>query len=325
MDFTLSPDQELLVDTARRLLSDECPTALLRAHMDEPAAATPLWEHLREFTALGDGPLTDLVLFLEHTGYVAAPGPFFAVTALYRPLLRATGHDDTRTGTVAISGPDGSMAPHASPVKTFVPEVDRVDVVAIVKPDGAVVLAPAADVPARLVETVDRTRRLFDVDTTAATGEAARVGGDALADWTERAYVALAAELVGTARRMLDMSVAYAKERIQFDVPIGSFQAIQHKLAEMALAVERATSATLYAAMALDEGDADRHRAAHVAKAAAGEAAHRAGKDGIQVHGGIGYTWEHDLHLFIRRAEGSGHWMGTSAWHHDALADLLFA
>ena len=134
---------------------------------------------------------------------------------------------------------------------------------------------------------------------------------------------ALAAEMVGTARRLFDMALAYAKERIQFDVPIGSFQAIQHKLAECSLAVERATAAAQYAAMTIDADDADRHRAVHVAKAAAGTAVTRAAKDAAQVHGGIGYTWEHDLHLFLRHAYGSEHWMGTTEWHHDRLADLL--
>jgi alkylation response protein AidB-like acyl-CoA dehydrogenase len=117
--------------------------------------------------------------------------------------------------------------------------------------------------------------------------------------------------------------LAYAKERIQFDVPIGSFQAIQHKLAECSLVVERSVAAAQYASMTIDAPDDDRHRAAHVAKAAAGSAVTRAAKDGAQVHGGIGYTWDHDLHLFLRHAYGSEHWMGTTAWHHDRLADLL--
>ena len=98
------------------------------------------------------------------------------------------------------------------------------------------------------------------------------------------------------------MTLQYAKDRHQFGVPIGSFQAVQHKLADMSLDVERAWSAVYFAAMTIDADDADRHRAVHVAKAAAGEAAKRAAKDGIQIHGGIGYTWEHDLHLFMRRA-----------------------
>jgi alkylation response protein AidB-like acyl-CoA dehydrogenase len=110
---------------------------------------------------------------------------------------------------------------------------------------------------------------------------------------------------------------------VQFGKPIGSFQAIQHKLADMALAVERASSAVYYAAMCIDADDPDRWRAAHVAKAAAGAAATRAAKDGIQIHGGIGYTWDHDLHLYIRRAYTSEHLLGTAGWHHDRLADLL--
>jgi alkylation response protein AidB-like acyl-CoA dehydrogenase len=106
-------------------------------------------------------------------------------------------------------------------------------------------------------------------------------------------------------------------------VPIGSFQAIQHKLADMSLDVERAWSAVYFAAMAIDADDDDRHRAVHVAKAAAGQAARRNAKDGIQIHGGIGFTMEHDLHLFLRRAFGADALLGTTSWHHDRLADLL--
>ena len=142
----------------------------------------------------------------------------------------------------------------------------------------------------------------------------------------ERATVALAAEMVGTARRLFDMTLAYAKEREQFDVPIGSFQAIQHKLADMRTRSRTGDQrAVYYAAMAIDADDADRHRATHVAKAAAGDAATRAAKDGIQIHGGIGYTWEHDLHLLHPprlRLRGAG--SARRDWHHDRLADLLF-
>jgi alkylation response protein AidB-like acyl-CoA dehydrogenase len=119
------------------------------------------------------------------------------------------------------------------------------------------------------------------------------------------------------------MALAYAKERKQFDVPIGSFQAIQHKLADMSLALERATAAVQYAAMTVDARDENCHRASHVAKAAAGEAARRILKDGLQIHGGVGYTWEHDLHLFLRRALGDEYLFGTTSWHLDRLADLV--
>ena len=88
MDFTLTPEQELLRDSARSLLTKECPTSLVRAHADDPCAADPLWKHLREWTELGGGPLVDLCLFLEETGAVLAPGPFFATTALYVAVAR---------------------------------------------------------------------------------------------------------------------------------------------------------------------------------------------------------------------------------------------
>ena len=328
MDFTLSPDQELLRDTARQLLQRECPTSLLRAHIEDPAAADPLWQHLRDFAGLGDGPLTDLCVFLEEAGYVAAPGPFFPTVALFIPLLAAAGHEllapalaGEITGTVAVAGADGVWAANNDRVKTFVPEADRVDWVAVVSTGPTLTLVQSPE--SRAVATVDFSRRVFEVDGGSAAGSAQSIDREPFQAVLERATIALAAEMVGTARRLFDMALAYAKERVQFDVPIGSFQAIQHKLADMALDLERATSAVAYAAMAVDAKDADRHRAAHVAKAAAGAAATRAAKDGIQIHGGIGYTWEHDLHLFIRHAYGSEAWMGTSAWHHDRLADLL--
>ena len=328
MDFTLSEDQELLRDTARQLLARECPTTLLRAYIDDPTAADPLWHHLRDFAALGDGPLTDLGLFVEETGYAAAPGPFFSTAALFAPLLAALGNDllpsvlsGETTGTVAMAGADGVWEPNDDDVKTFVAETDRVDWVAVVSTGPAVTLVQSP--PARRVQTVDFTRRQFEVEVPAGTGSKQSVDPEAFETVLERATVALAAEMVGTARRLFDMTLAYAKERVQFDVPIGSFQAIQHKLADIALDLERSTSAVSYAAMTIDAKDADRHRATHVAKAAAGGAVKRAAKDGIQIHGGIGYTWEHDLHLFIRRAYASEHWLGTSDGHHDRLAELL--
>ena len=122
MDFSLTDDQELLRDTATKLLERECPPALVRAHIDDPSVYEPLWRHLREFTALGAGPATDLCLFLEQTGYVAAPGPFLATALLHvtRPATTAT-----TTGTVAFLD---------DPMNPFVLEADRVEQIAIVGP-----------------------------------------------------------------------------------------------------------------------------------------------------------------------------------------------
>ena len=331
MDFALTEEQALLRDTARAILANECPPSLVRAHIDDPSVADGLWAHLRDFAALGDGPCTDLAIFCEELGYVAAPGVFFPTVAQLAPLLDAIGHplvDDVLagsvTGTIAVAGASGAWVVNGDATKTFVAEADRVDWVAIVGTGPQVQLAAREAVSVRPVQTVDLSRRMFQVEATGTveTHAAEPAAVDAV---IARATVALAAEMVGTARRMAEMTIAYAKERYQFGVPIGSFQAIQHKLADVSLAVERARSAVQYAAMAFDADDPDRHRAVHTAKAAAGVAATRAAKEGIQIHGGIGYTWEHDLHLFIRRAYGGAYWMGTTDWHHDRLADLLFA
>jgi alkylation response protein AidB-like acyl-CoA dehydrogenase len=331
MDFALTDEQTLLRDTARALMTNECPTSLVRAHIDDPAVADGLWEHLRDFAALGDGPCTDLAIFCEELGFAAAPGVFFPTVAQFAPLLSAIGQpllDDvlagSATGTVAVAGASGDWVVNGDGVKTFVAEADRVDWIAVIATGPEVRLVAQDAVSGRRVPTVDFSRRLFEVELT-GTGETHEIDPGAVEAVLARATVAVAAELVGTARRMTDMSVAYAKERYQFGVPIGSFQAIQHKLADVSLLVQRAQSAVQYAAMALDAEDPERHRAVHTAKAAAGVAATTAAKESVQIHGGIGFTWEHDLHMFVRRAYGSSYWMGTTDWHHDRLGDLLFS
>jgi hypothetical protein len=306
MDFSLSPDQQLLRETARKLMERECPPSLVRTHIDDPSAYEPLWRHLSEYTALGFGDASDCCLFLAETGYAAAPGPFLA-TVLYGAL---TGTDGT--GTVAFVD---------DPAQPFALEADRVEHIVCIGPGPTLTVVASTDVQLRFIETVDFSRRLFTVDDVPPGGT--HVDPAVLDAWRDRAAACIAAETVGTARRIFDMSLAYAKERIQFDVPIGSFQAIQHKLADMSLVLERATAAVHYAAMTIDAGDGERAKACHVAKAAAGEAARRILKDGAQIHGGIGYTWEHDLHLYLRRATADEYLFGTTSWHHERLAELI--
>ena len=211
---------------------------------------------------------------------------------------------------------------HDEPMHTFVVDADRVDHIAFVVPGPAVTVVAAADVRVQPVESLDLVRRYGNVDVPTQV-EPVPIDPQALSQVLERATVALAAEMIGVSAWLLDHSVAYAKERVQFDRPIGSFQGLQWKLVGMAQDHERAAAAVAYAAMAIDADDDDRHRATHVAKAAAGRAARAGAQDGMQVHGGIGYTWEHDLHLYLRRAFASDALLGTADWHHDRLADLL--
>jgi alkylation response protein AidB-like acyl-CoA dehydrogenase len=135
----------------------------------------------------------------------------------------------------------------------------------------------------------------------------------------------LAAESVGAATAALDMAVSYAKEREQFDRPIGSFQAIKHKAADMLRSVEAARLTVYYAASAIDAGDADAHVAAAMAKVAANDAFMRCAAENIQIHGGIGVTWEHDAHLYYRRALASAAMFGESSGGRDLVARALFA
>ena len=139
----------------------------------------------------------------------------------------------------------------------------------------------------------------------------------------DRAKTALAAEMCGAAAASLTLSVEYAKIRKQFDRPIGSFQAIQHKLADMKVALETARSLVYYAGWALDTGAEDARLAAAMAKAYAGDACTRVIADAIQVHGGIGFTWEHDLHLYFKRVEAGALSYGSATHNRELVAQLL--
>jgi alkylation response protein AidB-like acyl-CoA dehydrogenase len=135
--------------------------------------------------------------------------------------------------------------------------------------------------------------------------------------------VALAAEQVGGAQRCLDMAVEYAKQRVQFGRPIGSFQAIKHKCADMMVAVESARSAVYYAAcVAEDDGD-ELPRVASLVKAYCSDAYFRCAADNIQIHGGVGFTWEYDCHLFFKRAKASETFLGDSAYHRELVAQRI--
>ena len=342
IDFTLSDEQGLLVDTARALFAEQCPPALVRGSADAPTLAAALFDrYLRDWVALAGGPVVDLALFLTEAGAVVAPGPFLATAGLFAPLLVAAGHElaDTAvageiTGTVALAGADGVWRASSDPVRTQVIDAHLVDLVAVVTPGRALAVVPVAELTLHPIETMDlaRTYSVLDIaspsgallDPGSLFGPALLIDPVALIDAGERMAVAVAAELVGVARWLVDTSVAYARERVQFGRPIGSFQAVQHKLVDMALAHERAAAAVSYAAMAIDAGDPDCHRAVHVAKAEAGLAARLAACSGIQVHGGIGFTWEHDLHLYLRRAYADDALCGTNDWHLDRLAELIF-
>jgi alkylation response protein AidB-like acyl-CoA dehydrogenase len=236
--------------------------------------------------------------------------------------------------TVAFDGDDAVL----TGAKRFVVEGDAVDQLVVVarvvdRPaDEGVraVVVPAASLATEPVRAFDGSRRLVHVELDGVRVARDRVLGDpdasavpGLRRALEEATVCLALEMVGTAQTIFDTTLEYAKQREQFGVPIGSFQAIKHKFADMMIALERARSLGYFAALTIAEDDPRRTSATSVAKAAAGDCQRLLAKEGIQIHGGIGYTWEHDMQLYVRRIKSGEPLFGTSAWHRARIADLL--
>jgi alkylation response protein AidB-like acyl-CoA dehydrogenase len=197
---------------------------------------------------------------------------------------------------------------------------------------GISLFAVPGDAPGlsrRALPGMDATRRLAQLELAgvrvsqdALLGREGE-GGPALQEILDRAAVALAAEQVGGAQRCLDLSVAYAKERVQFGRPIGSFQAIQHTCADMLVAVETARSAAYCAGCVAAEGSPELPRVASLAKAWCSEAFFRCAADAIQIHGGVGFTWEYDPHLYFKRARAGEALLGDPAWHRERVAGII--
>jgi len=326
VDFTLTEEQEMVRETARELFAKECSIDLVRSAWSEPARGVALWErHLSGWLELASADLVDLILFVEEYGRAVAPGPFFA-SLLAAQVAQTAGHALAGPASVAVAPADGTWTPHDAVLKHFVPSADEAEEIVVVSGSPAaprLAVVPAGDLAVTEIGQMDRLRRQFRVDTTGvAPGQS--IDPDAWRQAVLRALVTCSAELIGVGRWLLGTSVAYAKERVQFDRPIGSFQGLQWKLVDAALELERAAAAVAYAAMCVDASDPDRQRAVHGAKAEAGLAARACARTAMQVHGGIGYTWEHGLHFWLRRAYAGDAFMGPAATHHDRLAELLF-
>jgi alkylation response protein AidB-like acyl-CoA dehydrogenase len=294
---------------------------------------------------------------LEEMGRVLLPSPYFATVALAGQALTASGDhaaqarwlpsiaDGSLTATLALAEASGSwqladVATAAarsgedwtlSGTKMFVIDGDTADLVLIVARTeaGPGLFAVRGDEPgvARTrLDTLDPTRRLARLDLDGAVARRVGPGGDAsayLRTVLDLAAVALVAEQVGGAQMCLDTAVEYAKIRVQFDRPIGSFQAIKHKCADMLLQVESARSAAYHAASVAADDSTALPVAAALAAAYCSHAFTRAAEENIQIHGGIGYTWEHDAHLYLKRAKSSEQLFGDPAMHRARLAGLV--
>ncbi|GAB3072115.1 acyl-CoA dehydrogenase family protein [Nocardioides zeae] len=292
--------------------------------------------------------LGDLVAVTEELGRLLDPGPYLPSLVLAARLLTAAGGQEDlvaelaegrRVATFVAAADDGTPlaareqdgALVVSGVAPAVVHGATADILVVVADlDGAptvvLVESGAPGVEVQPLPAVDGTRplaavRLTDAPATVvAAGAAARA---ALAETLCSARIALAAELVGVAQGALDLTTAYAKERQQFGRAIGSFQAIKHRLVDVMMEVEASRTLVRRAAEAVDEADPRAEELSRLCKAAASEAALLAGKASVQVHGAIGFTWEHDAHLFLKRAMGASRLLGSARDHRQHIAALL--
>jgi alkylation response protein AidB-like acyl-CoA dehydrogenase len=351
MDFELSEDQLALQAAARSLLDDRADPQRVRAHLStgQPFDAG-LWQAMADqgwlgvALAEGQGGIgmtwVEAAVLLEEIGRHTAPVPFLPSLSALTVLASAEGgptdwvadlaggerigcvgwNKDPDAVTAVHSGGQWRLSGRLGPV-----EAAAVADVAVVATSGGVFAVDLTSVGRPRAEpAMDGTRVLswltFD-DTPATVLE----GDDLAVGLLDRGAVGASAELLGGAARVLEMAAQYAKDRVQFDQPIGSFQAVKHRCADMVVDVEGMRSSTWYAAWAIAAGEPDSSIAASTAKVWCSDAAKRVMASGLQVHGGIGFTWEHDLHLYMKRSQFAGLSYGDAAFHRDRVAEMLRA
>jgi alkylation response protein AidB-like acyl-CoA dehydrogenase len=355
MQFGLSESQQILKDTARKFFANECPIAQVRKLMaTDTAYDAALWQKLAEqgftgiifpedFGGMGLG-VVELVLLMEEAGYALLPGPLFS-SLMAGSVLQACGSEAQQQkylakicngqarSTVAFLEQNGSWnsaelklsaaAGKLKGTKFFVTDAAVADFVLVVTSgDVYVVDAKASGVQITPMKGMDFTRKIYSIQFSNTPAE--KLSNSAGLDRAlSIATAALAAEMTGGMQRVLETAVAYAKTRKQFGKPIGIFQAVQHMCADMYLETESARSAAYYAGWALQETAFDAYAAVSIAKMYASDAARTVGNRGIQVHGGMGFTWENDIHLYYRRAKASETMLGDAAFHRERIARLV--
>lgn len=346
MKFDLSDDQQLLRSTTRDFLAKDAPLEKSKRIMehDPRGFEAPQWRQLADMGYVGLlapeaaggqglGPI-ELAVVCEEAGRACLPGPLLDVMLAGALLAEAGGQDalvrDVAAGTkvVTIARADSPFAGTASEVtrfqdgrvrgtKYFVPFAAAADALVVVTPDGLVLAtAPFTTTP---VETLDVAQRFAEVRFDQA---ATRLGPASLLERTDRlAAVGAAAMLLGLMSRSLEMTLEYVQTRVAFQKPIGAFQALQHRLSDMLLRTESTRSAVYRAAWCLAAGAPDAALACATAKAYAGDAARLVCGEAIQMHGGIGFTWELDLHFLVKRAKTlEAHYGSTEERLEEALA-----
>lgn len=336
MDFTFSEDQLLFRDSVRDFLTNEVTTESIRQRWEtDSGRSATCWQSLAELglTAMlvpeENGGLgmdeIDFVLLAQECGRAALPEALVDSVLVVTPLLRESAVDQAQEWLQAISTGDLQIA--VSQGNGLLLDAHVCDK-AIIEEQGRLLLVATSELSLEVQESVDPSRKLFsysfsgNVEAVLADGQRAI---ELIANMRLRGALGAAAQLLGLAQRMTDISVAYTSERKQFGAAIGSFQAVKHHMANVAVATEFAKAPVYRAAYSVAHNS--EQAAAHVAQAkiAASQAALLAAKSGIQVHGAMGYTWEVDMHIFMKRAWAlDGAW-GTRAQHKACVANSIFS
>jgi alkylation response protein AidB-like acyl-CoA dehydrogenase len=363
VNFDLTDEQRMLQGAAREFLASRLkPERIRELAESEDAHDEALWREIvdlnwpgllidEQYGGQGLGAV-ELVVLMEQVGYALLPGPFFS-NVLAGIALESAATDEQRErwlaplaagekrGTLALWDAGAGRDPYDITLepepsnggwvlngeKLFVLDAATTDflIVGATGDRRFIVDRDSPGITVTRTPAMDETRKQHAVkfDGVQVDGEAEFGDPDALDRARRLAYTALAAELVGVAQRAMEMAVEYAKERKQFGRPIGAYQAVSHRCAQMLLETEGARSAAYYAAWAAENEPETAPLAASMAKAYCSDAATHVTGSSLQVHGGIGFTWEHDLHLWLKRAHSGAALMGDPSWHRERVADLI--
>lgn len=332
MDFGLSAEQREIQRTARELLAERAKPERVREHAEARRNDDGLWGELCElgwpgiavpeqYGGQGLGRV-ELSILCEELGRTVAPVPFLP-SALAATLIDHAGSEEQRERWLPglASGVTlGAVGIAREGVAELVVGGAEAEVLVSIDEDAGARVAAAADTTREPIQSIDPTRSAARVSLADGAGET--LDGD-VGGGLDRCLVAVASELVGVSERALEMTVAYVKERRQFGVPVGAYQAVSHRCAQMLLETEQARSLSAYAAWTADAEPPRRAEAAAMAKAAASDAGREVTASAIQAHGGIGFTWEADVHWLYKRAQLDAALLGGAKHHRARLAGML--
>jgi alkylation response protein AidB-like acyl-CoA dehydrogenase len=336
MHFNFSEEQRLFQQGVSEMLAKECNSERIRGLWDSETGRSPeLWAAFAGMGVTGlmvddrAGGLgmneVDFVLLLEETGRVAVAEPLVDTAFVASRLIEESEDAATMAEWLPRIASGDAIVAVGHDVNTSIADLHVADLVLICK-DNALYALDAKRVGAVRQASVDPGRRLFTLDRAPEGGEMIAEGftaRQATAAALDRGALGVAAQQLGIGQRLIEMGVAYAKEREQFGKPIGSFQAVKHMLASVQVRVEFARPVVYRAAFSVAHGLPTRATDVSQAKAAASEAALLAVKTALQVHGAIGYTSELDLHMWMKRAWSLEAAWGTSSWHRARVADSV--